>query len=385
MKLRFTLLFCMFILGTLRAQTPQESVSNVRKELQYALQDTDAVYASLWIDSLLSLNTAEQTALMWDERWMLYIWMGWYGNVLQEVVESSQAIRELEESAPPPKDGLFNLIDQTLFSQRFKLYEAVRGAFLTEEERALMVLLIDYLLREDEETGTLNARIDGFLAHYPDSKYKEFLVSIHTDPPPPTPPSQPARSAISVDLGVASGQWQQEMGFTLRPMWAVDFGLGYWHKRFDTQLRFSIGGQKLNRKLIENGFIWPKNDQSTSILMELNAGYDLVHRHNVRLFPSGGAGLAWLRPPTADENEDPLPDYYDNFRFFNGYFSASLTADVRFQSKEDLEFSPGTAVSSGHGVRIRVGYRWLYWGKKNVDLTGNQIFVSVGYHLFGAF
>jgi hypothetical protein len=143
----------------------------------------------------------------------------------------------------------------------------------------------------------------------------------------------------------------------------------------------SVGGARLRRDVEEAGYIWPEDDQTVFFGLELETGYDLLHTSKVRFTPLVGGGFTVLAPPSGDEEEDPLPEYYENFRFFSGSVFGALQADLRLGgfSGEENEFAQG----SSHGLRLRAGYRRMYFDRKNPFLAGDMVFLSVGYQLFG--
>jgi hypothetical protein len=371
MKYRFLLLFFFALPGLAPAQT----IDTIRQRFIEAFEQDDRASAALWLDSLERLENDAQVALLQDERWLAFYWLGWYGNLFDEA-----ASFDVEEHAwqnqklPPPDDSLFGLLDRALFADRFVLYEEIRRAFLTEEERAFAVLMLDYLLRVESTDDAWVQRADVFLQRFSTSRFANYLRSIRPDV------VTTGKSAFTLNFLVFNGTWRGELERTLRPAWGVEAGLGWWYRRVTVGAQFAFGGQRLDRDLEHLGYIWPEGDRSNLICGELELGFDLIDRSRLRLFPSVGGGFSYLSPPTPDEEEEPNPDYYDNFSFFTGHLLAAVTADVRWPIKE--ETSEGIYRGSSHGIRLRAGYRRLNWDRKNEQLGGHMFFIAIGYQLF---
>lgn len=372
MKHRF-LFFLLFLAPLL---TGAQTIDSVRQHFIDAFRDDDRASAALWLDSLDRLGDDDHVALLLDERWLAYCWLGWYGNLFDEAASfdvEEHAWQALKEQ--PPADSLFQSLDRALFADRHVLYEEIRRAFLNEEERAFTVLMLDYLLRVEPNDGLWTQRADAFLARFPASRFTNYLRSVRQEP------VVRGRSAVNFNLMLFSGTWRGELEGTLRPSWGIDLGFGYWHRRINVGFQFSAGSQKLDRNLEQGGFIWPEDDASNILAGDWDLGYDIISRERLRIYPTIGGGFSYLSPPTPSEDEEPNPDYYSNFEFFSGHFTAALTADVRFPV--DVESTDaGVQAVSNQGVRLRVGYRRLYFGSDNPSLRGDLIFVSLGYQLF---
>jgi hypothetical protein len=275
----------------------------------------------------------------------------------------------------PPADSLFERLDRALHADRFHLFDQLRRAFLSEEERAFAVLQLEYLLRIDAPGDAWNQRADAFLTRYPASRFAAYLRTIRPKA------AEPGRSGVSVGLALVNATWRDELERTLRPLWGGEFAAAWWYRRWQVGGRFLIGGSRLERDIEEKGFVWPENDPVTCFGLEAELGFDVVRVGKVRFTPLLGAGFAALTPPGDDEEEDdPNPDYYSNFEFFNASVSAGLQADVGLGRLDDPE--EGLAGGSSHGLRLRVGYRWLYFGAQNELLPGDMFFFAVGYQLF---
>ena len=351
----------------------ESAISNCRQQLQLAFENDDRLNTQFWLDSLQGLEDEQYFSLRWDERWLLDIWLENYTHLFLEV---EQFTNGLEETAwyktQPPPDKLFKTLDTRLFENQAYLFDQIRKASLTTEERAFTTVLFNYLLRlsATEPAATeFDEALNGFLKIYPQSRFKQFIRSRMYNTQPP------ADWAIGVDILFTNGNWSNGLERSFRPLFGADLAITFWRKRLNSSFRMIVGGQKLDRDIVEGNNVWPKDDPSTFLGFELDAGYDLYNKPGLRIFPAVGVGFSTLRPP--EDEEGANPEYYGNFKFRGWHWSAALQADVKFN------MGSGNVVSSYHGVRIRLGHRWLHLDANNPALQGNMFFFAVGYTIFG--
>lgn len=382
---------------TLQAQqdtlhkSPQTSlaqrIASARQELLSSFLNDDPASASLWRDSLMRLEDSTHVALVWDERWLLYYWEEAYGNLFDEVVRLDATERQrLANKQPPPKDSLFERLDQSLYESRFQIYEKISRGFLTEEEKQFALIELDYLLRLNQAeiaSGEWNKRLDAFLRLHPESRFKSYIqANLYAPAEKMRANKVKTDRGFSLDFLFSSGRWRDELERTVRSPYGFDIGLSYWLRHWNFGVRCNFSWQKLNRSIIQNGYEWPKNDPTVLITPALEAGYDILNNRKVKVFPSLVAGISILKPPGVDEaEEEPLPEYYSDFFFVTGFLGAALTADVKLKvfSSSDEEYPDVSYV----GARIRLGYNWLNWENDNPALRGDLFYFAIGVNLFG--
>lgn len=353
--------------------TRADSIYSCRQNLLQAFASDDRLNTQFWLDSLQRLEDAEHLALQWDERWLLYFWLDNYGPLFQEVARFSSILEaETWYKAPPPPDSLFKQMDLKLFENQAYLFDQIRQAWLSTEERAFATLLLNYLLRlslEEPAASEFDAQLNGFLKKFPNSKFRPFIIERMYNT------RQPGPWAIGLDLLFLQGNWSGNLERTLRPLFGVDIGLSYWRKGWNLAARLAAGGQKLDRDVEQNRYLWTTGEQSTFFALELETGFDVINTSRLRMFPCLGGGFSSIHPP--QNEDDPNPDYYDNFRFNGWHLGAAIQADIKFN------MGKGNVATSYHGVRVRLGHRWLNLSEGNPALEGNQFYIAVGYALFG--
>jgi hypothetical protein len=350
-----------------------QKVTQSRQELLNAFLNNDPAGAALWRDSLIRMENVNQSTLMWDERWLLYFWEESYGNLFEEAAQFDENTRYLSEmKIAPPQDSLFEWLDFNLYENRFDYFQHINRGFLSQEEKAFATILFEYLLRLNANKADWNNRVDAFKTKYPSSRFNTFLQTTAT------PIIKAGPSAFDVDVLFHSGTFRDQLERSLEHLWAVDFGLNYWKNRWNIGIHATIGGPKLKRDVYENIYLWPKGDPTTFIAPELEFGYDIFNSKKLRIFPALGAGFTFLRAPTPDEGEDPLPEYYTLFSYSSGHLMANLTTDIKFMFNEEDDVPQG----SYHGLRVRVGYRKMYLGNDNFAFSGDMFFMAIGYNLF---
>jgi hypothetical protein len=370
-----------------KSPTKKERIASARKELLASFLADDPAGASLWRDSLMRLEDSTRAALVWDERWLLYYWEEAYGNLFDEVVRLDQAERQrLADKIPPPKDSLFEWLDYSLYEARFQVYDKIGRGFLTEEEKLFALIEFDYLLRLNEAekaSGDWNERLDAFVKLYPNSRFNNYIrENLYFQKPKS---ASKKKQGGGLDLLFFSGRWRgYELERTLQSPYGFDIGMTYWLKRWNFSLRSVFAWQNLAHSIYEDGYEWPAGEQSVFISPSLEIGYDVVNTLKFRCFPSVGAGISILKPPSPSEEDDtPQPDYYSNFNYTKGYLGVALTADVKIKSFESNELGLDAQGNSYLAARIRLGYNWLNWGDNNEALRGDMFFFAIGINLFG--
>jgi hypothetical protein len=332
--------------------------------------------AGVWIDSLGRLEQEKYAALIWDERWLLYYWQEAYGNLFEDIVHFDEQTRQAQaEKVQPPTDSLFQIIDQTLFERRYDLFQKINGAFLNQEERLFATMLLEYLLRMNTDKEEWNARIASFSKRFPNSRFNAFLGTTRQNV------LKAGKQAMSLDIMFTNGNWLGKIERYINPVFAADFGLSWWGKRLMIGARVTVGGPNVAKDLPYAGNIWPKGARTAFAQYELEAGYDMLNQARLRISPVLGAGWSVLKSPapSPDDNYNP-PDYYSNFFFSKPHLTAAVVTDIKFPMKnlEDINVPPG----SYNGLRLRFGYRQMFFGGKTAYLQGNLFFISVGYCLF---
>jgi len=376
----FNILTVFLIAQTDSIPTPEpesaaEKISTSRRELLASFLMNDPAEAGLWMDSLARLENEQYAGLIWDERWMLYFWTESYGTLLEEVSRFDAQQREVQIwKIQPPKDSLFYWADNYLHEQRFDIFSSIRSAFLTEEEKAFTTLLIEYLLRLNSNEEEWADRLQAFESHYPSSLFLAFVRSIK-----PTI-LKPSNKAFGISGGLLVGTWNGEIERTLSTPYAFDFELYYWTKRWSFIFDGLLGGQSIRRDLIVGDDVWPKDDPTSFFTLGLNVGYDIVNAPKLRIFPSIGGGVGFLRPPTPGEDEEPLPEYYESFNFREFHLRAAVTTDIKLFTKNYRDWN--LPKGSYHGIRLKFGWNGLNFGKQNPDLMGQMFFFAVNYNFF---
>ncbi|MBK6931001.1 MAG: hypothetical protein IPH12_09040 [Saprospirales bacterium] len=349
------------------------AISNARRSLLQAFENDDRLQAQRWLDSLRRLEDGRNRTLEWDERWLFYLWLENYSPMFSEVRGFTRGM-EMQSfyQSRPPEDSLFIRLDTRLFKEQAYLFDQIRKSALNPEERAFATLLLNYLLRlstGEQAEKAFDDQLNGFLKQYPNSTFKPFIRARMYNKLPPSD------YAVGIDLLFLNGNWSDGLERSFRPFFGVDMAFLYWRKRMNAAFRFAIGGQKLSRDVVENGYVWPEKDGSTFIAVELEGGYDLYNRAKLRIFPSLGGGVSSLHPP--EEEDNPNPDYYDHFKFHGWHLVAAIQADVKLGSGQN------NVTSSYHGLRVRIGRRWLKLSADNPAIQGNMFFFAVGYTIFG--
>ncbi len=352
---------------------PERRIAECRQQIQQAFAAEDRAEVQFWMDSLQRLESPEFITLYWDERWLLYLWLENYTPLFNEVpyhsdIEAAEAYR-----IRPPKDSLFDAIDQQLFEERYALFDRLNRAWLSAEERAFGALLITYLLRlniTEEEQKAYDAQLDAFLKTYPNSRFKKFILARMYNAP------KPADWGIGLDLQFTSGDWTSALSRSLNQPIGIEMSGFFSKKRWIGGIRIGLGGMRLRRTVVHRGFSWIEGDPYTFLQGELEAGYMFYQKGRLQLGPVVAGGRSSITPPVDEEGN--YPEYYPEvFRFSGWHYTAAVQADVAFNRTKDI------GKTSYHGLRLRAGHRWLNLDAGNPAMRGSQFFISIGYAIFG--
>lgn len=391
--LPFSFFILLLTAPALKAQESDSSkmaaIVQTRHLLIESLLVNEPVESVILMDSLYRLEDSIHAAIDWDERWLLYYWMGNYGNLLGEIADFD-SIRTLQRqrTVPPPSDSLFATIDGLVFPLRFDLFQEIHQAFLTESEKAMATMTLEYLLQLDKTEANWGLKPANFRVVYPNSRFENFAVFLqevtaYTMSPVPVFPASYKRSgkpnwAMQFDGGLYGGYWRGELDRSLDPSYGLDLGVTYWRNRHNIVWRISFGGQKLQRDLYEGTEVWPREAQSNLTITGFEYGFDLLNNNRLKLMPSVGYNVSFLHPPVPDEEDTSTPIYSDDFRYAEFHPSFSLTLDLKNQKTGAEKIK----TSHFHGFRLRGGLRWMNYGKDNEYLDGYMFFFSLGYGIF---
>lgn len=354
---------------------PERRIAEGRQQIQRAFLAGDRAEVQFWMDSLQRLEASAFITLYWDERWLLYLWLENYTAIFDEIrhyrdIEAAEAYR-----IRPPKDSLFEVIDQELYENRYALFDRLNRAWLSTEERAFGALLITYLLRLNiagEDQQAYDTQLDAFLKQYPSSRFRKFVIDRMYQT------AKPSSGGLGLDIHFASADWTGALSRSLNSPLGFEIGGFFSRKRWIVGLRFGLGEAKLRRTVVHRGFSWFRGDPYHFLQGELEVGYILYQKRRLQIGPILAGGRSGISPPTDEDGN--YPEYYqDVFRFSGWHYTVGLQADLAFNRTENIRRT------SYNGLRLRLGHRWLNLDAGNPAMYGAQFFLSVGYVIFGRY
>ncbi len=352
---------------------PERQIAECRQNILRAFSADDPAELQFWMDSLQRLEDGHFVGLYWDERWLLYLWLEQYAAVFEEVMRFADIVRAEEERVGPPKDSLFEVIDRQLYEGRFILFDRIKRAWLSTEERAFGALLVSYLLRlpiGEAEQEEYDAQLSAFLRQYPNSRFRKFIFRrMYTQPPA-------ADWGLGLDLHFTNGSWSNGLGRSLHAPLGLSVSCFVLKKRWMGGLRANIGWTNVRRPIVHQGFEWEKDAPVTLVQGELEAGYWLYRKGRIQIGSVVAVGLSSIHPSTDEEGIYP-PYYPEVFRFSGIHYAALIQADVSLSRAKNL------AHSSYQGVRVRIGHTWPRLDAGNAAMRGDLFFFSIGYVVFG--
>lgn len=353
---------------------PTDKVAAARGQLREAFANDDIGLTNAWLGFLQTeLESDTQAATLPDERWLLYYWTENFAVLFAEVAEyDSLFTRRFIFQSPPPEDDLFRSVDRASFDRRFELYAAVQRGFLSEEEKAFAVLLLDYLLRADATDAgrrEQDEKAATFLKKYPGSRFRKYTYKhIYNG-------LAPAKYGFAGDLMLLYGRHDGAMGINFKPFWGFGGSLGYWQKRVSGTVRVQVGGQEVRREFSDGDYVVSPDSSATVVDVGLEAGFDLADTRQFRITPVVGAGVSFLRVGSTS----PIPEVEGaELSFSSFHWLACLQIDRKFRHAPAASGRVGWTA-----VRFRAGYKHLNFADDMPDLGGSQIFVSLGVSFFG--
>jgi hypothetical protein len=381
-KSKILLIICLFLLkiGNVHAQTDSlmqtilmegytkpERITKARAYLQSAFEQEDWGTVNAWLGFMEEkLDDEEYTPTLSDERWLLYFWTGNYSQLFSEVSNYPTAIYEkIQYQEAPNPDGLFELVDKQSYERRYELVKNMQSGFLSIDEKAFGSLLLDYLLRTDEDEkikAEKNQKISNFIQKYPKSRFRKYAEDFMFDG------ETAKKRAWGLDLMINYGRNTYLLGANFKPNYAFNTGITYGWKKVNLGFRAHFGTQKLRREF-SDGLLFFVPDSSASIIdLGLELGFDVINNKDFRLTPFGGVGFHRLGITSYNQAEN-----FGQSGFTSPSWTAGLNFDYKRINKKDSNF---TKKSPYIGLKFRLGYRGLY--HKNQALHGNQVFAGVG-------
>jgi hypothetical protein len=374
------LLLMLFSAPAVYAQNPEgwdtlDQIIKLRADLKSAIRADDKVTGANITNTLVRLSDKNHLSLMWDERWLVYHWCGRYKWMLNETAKYSYYDREEEEySKIPPVDSLFELIDKQMYQQSTTYPEVLKSSGLNFEEQFFADIHLEYLLRNNTDQEKI--RRDSFIRQFPNSKYNSFIRQFMSLP------VKPVKHYFSLDVTLFNSNWSSGMALTARPGWGMGFGLYYHRNWFVGGLKFEFSKQKLLRDLYSSFDVWPKGSASGFNKYTAELGANVLNRPKIRVAPAVEFGFAnFSAQDSADEDNPDLVPLSAVFNYQCGQIGFSVTSDLKmFKKGKDTNITKSTLYN---GIRLKLGYNWLYFGSSDTALTGNVLFFALGYQFSG--
>jgi hypothetical protein len=345
-------------------------IKTARFQLKTAFEQEDWGEVNAWLGFLeTQLDDEENAATLSDERWLLYYWTGNYGQLFSEVGNYTNLVNEkIQYQEPPLKDSLFDLVDRESYKRRFELVKNMQADFLSEDEKAFGSLLLDFILRLDDNEAQRkekNLKIKNFIAKYPKSRFNNYANTYMND----EVQTNLKRHGF-FDLSGTYGRHTYLLGATFKPYYGFSMGFFHTWKRLDMGFRGHVGGQKIKRNFTDgNAYFVP---DSSALVFDLGGelAFTIINNKSFKIAPFTGYGYNYLGVQA--QNLDVEEFGKSNFS------SYSWTAGLGIDFKNVLKLvEPMVSSKSPYtGLKVRVGYRGL--NHKNTALQGNQIFVSIG-------
>jgi hypothetical protein len=378
--MRFLLLFCLLPLH-IYAQTDNLTTTNGwdsldqilawRSDLVAAVRTQNTHDMQRLTDLLRDANTTTTAALPWDERWPLYLLTERYSILLDEVKRHTPAVHAAEMAATlPPKDSLFPLLDQWLYQHWLEGENDVAFTLLKEEDRQFVPILTAYLLRTNPPEEI--ARRGEFLKRYPASLYRRFIESNMQLPIPPR------KRFLGLNALLIHQQYRSELERHFNPTVGFGFDFLYHKKHFFAGYAIMFSEQKIALTIPTAPYTWNKGDAYGLSAWSLYTGYRAAPINRAVFAPFvevGRANLYYNADATSPDEDDKVQLLDYNAWFWGLGLVTDLKLRPRHQS--DGQVNPWAY----HGVRLKLGWRPLQFGRLEPEFEGNAFYMGIGYQL----
>jgi hypothetical protein len=353
---------------SLESNIKPEKITQARAYLKSAFENEDLGLVNAWLGFLeKDLDDEEYAATLADERWLLYYWTGNYALLFSEAGNYTNLVNEkIQYQEPPNPDGLFELVDKESYNRRFELVKNMQTGFLSEDEKAFGSLLLDYLLRLDDNAALKrekNEKITNFIKKYPKSRFKQYALNYMFDG------ETAKKRSWGFDMMANYGRNSQLLGANFKPYYAFNFGVIYGWKKFDFGFRTHFGTQKVRRGFYDGILYFVPDSNAIVIDLGLETSYALLNSKELKIAPFVGAGFNMLGV-TSDNFTSG--DFGKTF-FKSPSWTTGISVDFKQITKKSSSFTPKSPYTC---LKVRLGYRGLY--HQNEALRGSQIFVGVG-------
>jgi hypothetical protein len=345
-----------------------------RSELQSAVKTQNQRELQRLTDLLRDANSGSVAALPWDERWPLYLLTGRYSILLDEVRRHTPVVRATEMAAAlPPKDSVFNLLDQWLYQNWTEGVYDPSVAVLSEADRQFVEIITAYLLRESPPEEVV--RRGAFIRQFPQSPYRAFMESNMRLPVPPR------RRFFGLDLLFVHQQYQNQLERHFNPAFGLGLDFLYHRKHFFAGLGLKFTGNSVARDLNTNGlYHWDKGDSYALYSSSVYAGYRVLSVENMAFSPFAEIGTANLYYNIAEDEEDDFELNKSEALDYNAYFwGVGLVTDLKLRKHHQSDGQENPWAYSG--VRLKMGWRPLRFGQFQPAYKGGALYVAIGVQL----
>ncbi len=356
-----------------------EIISRARSYLVDRFLDGDIQKVGEITDYLLEeVQDEDYIAFYPQELWLIWYWTGNY----EKIMESVGGIDTFDFSAYqtkilPPEDLLFAKIKKRTRDFMPTIESDIYRSSLGDEQKDFLAMHLHYMAAGEGydaiSQDDLNAQADGFLYHYPGSRYETFTRKYIRFV------SEPSKWGIAFEFFSGYGILTDKLGdfYTNNVPLGVAFDIYYGN--FALFLRDYIGFGRTKLGIPFSAGWWPEGSQVRLFLPEASLGYTLVNNNLLSISPFGGISGLDISP--TENDLDNIPALEEVELAFGLAYTAGINIDIKLGKGRRGPLTKEAENNYGF-MRIRYGYNFARLDRKYDGFSGNMHYITLG---FGGF
>ncbi|QCR21429.1 hypothetical protein [Pontibacter sp. SGAir0037] len=313
------------------------------------------------------------------EKWLLYYWTEQYPLVLQDMLMADSILVSVSRTRIRPRqDVLAEKLLSYLMGKQAEAKLKIQLSDLTDAEKNVLILNLDYLLSDTEQTPDvqedLNRQAEQYLAAFPDSKYNPYVKSYIRFA------FKPSTWGFAFEFFSGYGSFTENLETNFNNSIPMGIAFDIFYNRWGLYLRNYIGFSKTKNALPFPDAIWSDGAQARVFLPEASLGYAVLDNRYVKLAPFAGISSMHISPTAHDIEQ--IPEYKDVGLSFTTTYTAGLSLDLKL-GKTTAVMRHANGEESYWFARIRYSYNQPQFNWKYTGYNGNFHSITIGIGGFG--
>lgn len=351
----------------------QDFIVNSRKEIFSLLGEENFDDISLVIDSVEArLEYTEYQGFWVKEKMLLNYFTGNHNGIISDVHNFDSLTYNFHFKLVPPGDELSKEIIYIAHSNFEDLVEQIKSYDFMREEQDFLIILLQYLLNNDNVTITkqdsLNKLCEIYLISYPHSKFQSFinkhLYIKYT--------KETIHFGFSFFGGYLTYTGRIKEYISGTDIYGFDLGI----VKNNITANFELGMSNIHQieRTFEYNDTWTKGMKVNMINPEIQFGYTMLNRDRLLGYPFIAPSIVIFVPYNEDATKK---EEYENYRIGpNFVFSTGINLNYLLTKEERLLLEKKENAYLQLNLQLCYHYPFLY--NKNNNLTGGYVSLKIG-------